>query len=86
MQRVLVQSEIYDDFGARLTKQVEQLKTGDPMDPTVDVGPVIDRGELDRIEEWVKEAVAGGAEILTGGTARRPVLPARRVLATPRPR
>jgi acyl-CoA reductase-like NAD-dependent aldehyde dehydrogenase len=72
VQRVLVSSEIYDEFAVRLTKQVEQLKTGDPMDPTVDVGPVIDRGEVDRIGEWVQEAVAQGAEILTGGTADGP--------------
>jgi len=72
VQRVLVSGEIYEDFAARLTKQVEQLKTGDPMDPTVDVGPVIDRGEVDRIGEWVQEAVSQGAEILTGGTADGP--------------
>ena len=72
VQRVLVSSEIYDDFAVRLTKQVEQLKTGDPMDPTVDVGPVIDRGEVDRIGEWVQEAVQQGAEILTGGAADGP--------------
>ena len=67
VQRILVQSEVYDDFVARVTKQVESLKVGDPMDPTVDVGPVIDAGSLDRIEEWVNEAVAAGAELLTGG-------------------
>jgi acyl-CoA reductase-like NAD-dependent aldehyde dehydrogenase len=72
VQRVLVSAEIYDDFAARLTKQVEQLKTGDPMDPTVDVGPVIDRGEVDRIQEWVDEAVTQGAELLTGGKADGP--------------
>jgi acyl-CoA reductase-like NAD-dependent aldehyde dehydrogenase len=69
VQRVLVASEVYDDFAARLTKQVESLKTGDPMDPSVDVGPVIDRGEVDRISEWVQEAVNQGAELLTGGKA-----------------
>jgi acyl-CoA reductase-like NAD-dependent aldehyde dehydrogenase len=37
------------------------------MDPTVDVGPVIDAGSLDRIEAWVNEAVSQGAELLTGG-------------------
>ncbi len=68
VQRVLVASEVYDDFAARLTKQVEQLKVGDPMDPTVDVGPVIERKEVDRIAEWVDEAVRQGAEVLTGGT------------------
>src|SRR5712691_5785507 len=68
VQRVLVQSEVYDDFVTRLIKQVESLKVGDPLDPTVDVGPVIDKGALERIDAWVKEAVSQGAEILTGGT------------------
>ena len=72
VQRVLVASEVYDDFAARLTKQVEQLKVGDPMDETVDVGPVITRSEVDRIAEWVREAEAQGAEVLTGGTADGP--------------
>ncbi|MFM7718245.1 MAG: aldehyde dehydrogenase family protein [Actinomycetota bacterium] len=72
VQRVLVQSEVYDEFARRLVKEVESLKVGDPMDPTVDVGPVIDRGNVERIEEWVREAVAEGAEVLTGGTADGP--------------
>ncbi|HZD79699.1 MAG TPA: aldehyde dehydrogenase family protein [Actinomycetota bacterium] len=72
VQRVLVQSEVFDDFAARLTKEVESLKYGDPMDPSVDVGPVIDRDNVARIEEWVKEAVEQGAELLTGGRADGP--------------
>ncbi|CAN5694039.1 aldehyde dehydrogenase family protein [soil metagenome] len=73
VQRVVVASEVYDDFAARLTKQVESLKVGDPMDPTVDVGPVIQRGEVDRIQSWVEEAVSQGAEVLTGGTGEGPI-------------
>jgi acyl-CoA reductase-like NAD-dependent aldehyde dehydrogenase len=72
VQRVLVQSEVYDDFAARLVKEVENLKVGDPMDPTVDVGPVIQRSEVDRIQSWVDEAVSQGAEVLTGGTGEGP--------------
>jgi acyl-CoA reductase-like NAD-dependent aldehyde dehydrogenase len=72
VQRVLVQSEVYEDFAARLVKEVENLKVGDPMDPTVDVGPVIQPQEVDRIDEWVQEAVSQGAEILTGGKADSP--------------
>jgi aldehyde dehydrogenase (NAD+) len=72
VQRVLVAAEVYDEFAALLTKQVEQLITGDPMDPNTDVGPVIDRGEVDRIAEWVTEAQAQGAEVLTGGKADGP--------------
>jgi acyl-CoA reductase-like NAD-dependent aldehyde dehydrogenase len=72
VQRVLVASEVYDDFVARLVKEVENLKTGDPMDPTVDVGPVITKGDVERIDAWVKEAVSQGAEILTGGHGEGP--------------
>jgi aldehyde dehydrogenase (NAD+) len=72
VQRVLVAAEVYEEFSALLTKQVEQLITGDPMDPNTDVGPVIDRGEVDRIGEWVAEAQAQGAEVLTGGKADGP--------------
>src|SRR6266536_1268278 len=67
VQRVFVQSEVYEDFLARLVKEIEGLKVGDPLDPTVDVGPVIDHDALERIEEWVGEAVDEGARILTGG-------------------
>jgi acyl-CoA reductase-like NAD-dependent aldehyde dehydrogenase len=67
VQRVFVQSEVFDTFVVRLVKQVESLKVGDPLDPSVDVGPVIDRGAAERIEEWVNEAVEAGARILTGG-------------------
>ena len=72
VQRVLVAAEVYEEFAALLTKQVEQLITGDPMDPNTDVGPVIDRGEVDRIGEWVAEAQAQGADVLTGGKADGP--------------
>lgn len=72
VQRVLVSSEVYEDFADRLTKQVEQLKTGDPLDDTVDVGPIINASEVDRIAAWVEEAVGQGAQVLTGGTGEGP--------------
>jgi aldehyde dehydrogenase (NAD+) len=72
VQRVLVSSEVYQDFADRLVKQVESLKVGDPLDPTVDVGPVIQRKEVGRIKEWVDEAVAQGAKVLTGGEGDGP--------------
>jgi aldehyde dehydrogenase (NAD+) len=73
VQRVLIQSEVYEDFVARLIKEVESLKVGDPMDPTVDVGPLIDQGAVERVEAWVTEAVDQGAEVLTGGRRDGPL-------------
>ena len=72
VQRVLIQSEVYEDFLPRLIKQVESLKVGDPLDPSVDVGPLIDRDALDRVDAWVKEAVEQGAEVLTGAKREDP--------------
>jgi aldehyde dehydrogenase (NAD+) len=75
VQRVLVQAEVHDQFVERLVKHVEGLKVGDPMDPTVDVGPLIDPGALERVAEWVDEAVGSGAEVLTGGKRADPFYP-----------
>jgi glyceraldehyde-3-phosphate dehydrogenase (NADP+) len=67
VQRVYVHAKVFDAFSQRLVKLVEALKVGDPMDPETDLGPMIDEGEAERIDEWVGEAVAKGAKVLTGG-------------------
>src|ERR687892_593920 len=72
VQRIFVHAPAYDDFVTRLVKEVEALRVGDPMDPDTDVGPVIDQGSLERIGEWVEEAVSQGAEVLVGGERNDP--------------
>jgi acyl-CoA reductase-like NAD-dependent aldehyde dehydrogenase len=67
IQRILVHEEIADDFARRLVANTESLTVGDPLDPGTDVGPLISPGDRDRVKEWIDEAVAGGAELLTGG-------------------
>jgi glyceraldehyde-3-phosphate dehydrogenase (NADP+) len=68
VQRVFVHDRIYDAFASQLAARVGALVVGNPLDPATDVGPMIDTGEVDRIEAWVKEAVEGGARVLAGGT------------------
>jgi acyl-CoA reductase-like NAD-dependent aldehyde dehydrogenase len=67
VQRVYVEDSAYDAFVEKVRPKVDALVTGDPLDPQTQVGPVIDEGNRDRILEWVKEAVSGGAKLLTGG-------------------
>jgi acyl-CoA reductase-like NAD-dependent aldehyde dehydrogenase len=67
VQRVYVQREVYDDFVAGFLPHVESLRVGDPGDDETDVGPVIDDGARERILEWIEEAKAHGASVLTGG-------------------
>lgn len=81
VQRVYVMADVYDEFASLLTTKVAGLKVGDPLEPTTDVGPMIDEGEAERIDEWVAEAVKGGAEILTGGKRLGGALYAPTVLA-----
>ena len=67
IQRILVHEDVADAFTARLVEKAGTLRVGDPLDPETDVGPLISRGDRDRVKEWIDEAVAGGAELLTGG-------------------
>ncbi|MCD4664751.1 MAG: aldehyde dehydrogenase family protein, partial [Bacteroidales bacterium] len=48
-------------------KKAKNLIVGDPLDPRTEVGPLILPEEVDRVEEWVNEAVDGGAKLLSGG-------------------
>jgi acyl-CoA reductase-like NAD-dependent aldehyde dehydrogenase len=67
IQRILLHEDIAADFTDRFVSNVESLRVGDPMDPDVDVGPVISEKDRDRVKEWIDEAAAAGAEVLTGG-------------------
>ncbi len=67
IQRILVHEDIAEAFTARLLANVEKLKVGDPLDSETDVGPLITPGDRDRVKAWIDEAVAAGAELLTGG-------------------
>ncbi len=67
VQRIYLQKRIAEQFTLRFVDAAKELKTGDPLDPETDVGPLISRGEVDRVDSWVKEAVRHGAELLCGG-------------------
>jgi acyl-CoA reductase-like NAD-dependent aldehyde dehydrogenase len=67
IQRILVHEEIAEAFTARLVDNTEALRVGDPLDPDTDVGPLITGDDRDRVKQWVDEAVAAGAELLSGG-------------------
>jgi acyl-CoA reductase-like NAD-dependent aldehyde dehydrogenase len=69
-QRVYVVDKVYDAFAQRLLKHIAAVCTGDPADPDVIAGPIIDKGHLRRVAEWVDEAVKGGAKVLAGGAVR----------------
>jgi acyl-CoA reductase-like NAD-dependent aldehyde dehydrogenase len=67
IQRILVHEAVADDFTSRFVGNAESLTVGDPLDTETDVGPLISRGDRDRVKEWIEEAVAAGTKLLTGG-------------------
>jgi acyl-CoA reductase-like NAD-dependent aldehyde dehydrogenase len=68
VQTIYAHETVYEEFVRLLVDAVKKMKTGDPLDPTTEVGTLIDEGAAKRVEAWVAEAVGGGARILTGGT------------------
>jgi len=67
VQRIYSQQAIFEPFTEQFVRASEAMVVGDPLDERVDVGPMIDPSEVDRIEGWVNEATSEGAQILTGG-------------------
>jgi acyl-CoA reductase-like NAD-dependent aldehyde dehydrogenase len=70
VERCYVEEPIYDEFVSRVTDKVRALRQGEPTGVgTVDVGAVIFPPQLDIVDEHVRDAVAKGAKVLTGGHA-----------------
>lgn len=67
VQRVIADASVYDRLLPKIVAAVEALATGDPSDPTTDVGPLVSEDAAKRVESWVDEAVQAGAQLLTGG-------------------
>ncbi len=78
VQRVLCHARVYDAFRERLVRETLTLGVGDPANPDVVVGPMITPAEADRVWQWVAEAKAAGARVMTplerSGSVVRPVL------------
>jgi acyl-CoA reductase-like NAD-dependent aldehyde dehydrogenase len=74
VQRIYVQRGIYEKFLAALVAGVKKLKTGDPLDDSTDVGPMISEDAARRAAAWIEEAVAAGAKLETGGERRGSIL------------
>jgi acyl-CoA reductase-like NAD-dependent aldehyde dehydrogenase len=66
-QRIYVHESVYDAFLDQLVPLVERLVVGPPLDERTDVSALIASKERERVQSWVEEAVAAGAEVLAGG-------------------
>jgi acyl-CoA reductase-like NAD-dependent aldehyde dehydrogenase len=69
VQRMYIHDAVYDRFMERFLAGAQALKTGDPLDPETQLGPMVDEQAAARTQKWVLEAEGMGARTLTGGRA-----------------
>ncbi|MFS8500135.1 MAG: aldehyde dehydrogenase family protein, partial [Micromonosporaceae bacterium] len=67
VQRLYVERAAVDEVSSRLAEALASRRAGDPRDPGSFIGPVISPAEADRIEDWIRRAVDGGARVVAGG-------------------
>jgi acyl-CoA reductase-like NAD-dependent aldehyde dehydrogenase len=84
-QRIYVHSTLMPAFVDRFVTRVRALRVGDPLSPETEVGPLINPGEVDRVESWIAEAAAGAAKVVAGGKRRSATVMEPTVLIEPAP-
>ncbi len=73
-ERVIVDEKVADEFAAKLAKRVAALPAGDPGKGNVILGSVVGKPTVERVQRLVKDAVAQGAKVLTGGESEGTVM------------
>jgi acyl-CoA reductase-like NAD-dependent aldehyde dehydrogenase len=67
VQRVYVERAVFQSFLWKVVEHASKLVSGNPSDEATEVGPMIRLSDAERVEQWVKEAVEGGAKLIAGG-------------------
>ncbi len=70
VQRVFVERNVYQTFLWKVVECASKLVVGDPSNEATEVGPLVRLSDVERVETWIKEAVAGGAKLVAGGERR----------------
>lgn len=83
VQRVFADQAVAGNVADGLAALADKMKVDDPTLADTEVGPIIKTSEADRIEEWVNEAVSGGAKLVTGGKRLSDSLYAPTILLNP---
>ena len=67
VQRIIAHDVIYEHLKQLLVERIARLEAGDPLEENTFLGPMISENDARRVEEWVNEAVTGGAKLVCGG-------------------
>ena len=69
IQRIFVHENIFESFVDQFVSETQKLKAGNPLEEDTDISAMITRGDVQRTQEWVEEAVSNGAQLKVGGTS-----------------
>ena len=69
-QRVFADQRIYGEFLEAMVAPTQAFSTGNPLDESTKMGPMIRASDADRVGQWIGEAVQQGARIVAGGEPR----------------
>lgn len=83
VQRILIHESIYAKLRDKLVARAAQLKVGDPLEESTFLGPLITEREAERVEKWIRSAVARGGKLLCGGERRGSFLTAALLESVP---
>ncbi|MFW6139701.1 MAG: aldehyde dehydrogenase family protein, partial [Spirochaetota bacterium] len=64
---LLLHQDIYDEFMEKLVRRTKSLKLGDTLDPDTQMGSLISKDQVKKVDGYVKEAVKNGAKLACGG-------------------
>jgi acyl-CoA reductase-like NAD-dependent aldehyde dehydrogenase len=70
VERIYVEQDVAEQFIQLCVEKTRELRVGPPSDPDVEIGPLIHRRQLEKVQEQLRDAVERRAEILTGGNCR----------------
>ena len=75
-KRIIIHNDIYDEFRKKFLVAATALRTGDPLDPQTEVGPMVSVAATEELERQLNETIRAGARLLCGGRAgeQRPAL------------
>jgi acyl-CoA reductase-like NAD-dependent aldehyde dehydrogenase len=66
IERLYVHTDVHDALAARIAEIAGSLRVGEGLDPNTDVGPLIDKGQVDNVTRLVQDAITRGATVLSG--------------------
>jgi succinate-semialdehyde dehydrogenase/glutarate-semialdehyde dehydrogenase len=66
-KRFIVHEQVVDEFTRRMVRKMESLRIGDPVEESTQVGPLSTADGVETLDQQVRDTVAAGARLLTGG-------------------